>query len=89
MSDSEPRVPERIAASAWLGEDVPPFEGEQAGVSAELSDVDEVALVVSDGQGSEIVLVHFDRVHAIALAGQLARAATMPPTVLRGGHVNL
>jgi hypothetical protein len=89
------RSGDRISASLWLGEDVPEFEGDPVLVSAELSDVDEVAFVVGregeDEDGNELpadLLVHLSRVQAIALAGQLAAAATRSPADLPGGHVH-
>lgn len=87
------RSGDRIAATMWLGEDVPAFEGDEVLVSAELSDVDEVAFLVGqegeDDDGNELsphVIVHLPRVQAIALAGQLAAAATRSPAELPPGH---
>jgi hypothetical protein len=86
-----------VSATAWLGEagsddDLPVLEGDEVTVSAELSDVDEVSLLVrcemNDDTTAEIIAVHLDRVHAIAIAGQLAAAATAEYTDLPKGHVD-
>lgn len=81
----DPRVPEPIAATSWTEYEYA-LEGDDVQVHAELSDVDEVALVVRDTDGSDVVAVHLDRVHSIALAGQLAAAATADQCLLPGGH---
>lgn len=86
MTSRQPeRVPEPVEATGFCDPDVS-VEGDPLHVHAELSDVDEVAVVVKTVEGDELVAVHLDRVHAIALAGQLATAATQPPTVLPHGH---
>ena len=76
-----------IGATAWMGEGVPDLEGDEVTIHAELTDVDEVAVIVRWFDVSEHhMLVHLPRVQAIALAGQLAHAATMSPSVLPHGH---
>ncbi len=90
-----------IAATAWLSfeEDDELLAGDDITARAELTDVDEVAVVIqaarpkpaeADGQDEVVVyaevLVHLTRVQAIALAGQLAWAATAEPTRLPRGH---
>lgn len=78
-----------IAVSAWLDEDTPTLEGDEVTISAELSDVDEVAVVIEwFNVAEQQILVHMPRVQAIALAGQLASAATRSPADLPKGHVN-
>lgn len=78
-----------IAVSAWLDEDAPTLEGDEVTISAELSDVDEVAVVIEwFNVAEQQILVHMPRVQAIALAGQLASAATRSPADLPKGHVN-
>jgi hypothetical protein len=79
-----------IAATAWIDEDTPAIEGDDVTVHAELTDVDEVTVIVlsvgaSEGRLSD-VSVHLSRVQAIALAGQLASAATRSPADLPPGH---
>ena len=78
-----------IAATAWMGEDVADLEGDDVTIHAELTDVDEVAVIVRWFNVTEQeMLVHMPRIQAIALAGQLAAAATIPQTELPRGHVN-
>lgn len=89
MSD-EDYVPLRsgdaIAATAWMGE-TGGLEGDEVTIHAELTDVDEVAVVVKWFDVYERdMLVHLPRAQAIALAGQLASAATMSPAALPHGH---
>jgi hypothetical protein len=79
------RVPEPITASAWTSYDFE-LEGDDVLVHAELSDVDEVAVVVRDTDDGEVLIVHLDRVHAIAFAGQVAAAATADQRILPTGH---
>lgn len=87
MSDSSRECRDPIGATAWLHEAVPSLEGDDVAIHAELSDVDEVALIVkSHDDEQEFVIVHLPRVQAIALAGQLAAAATTPQTALPRGH---
>lgn len=87
---SEPlRSGDPVGATAWLDEEAPALEGDEVMISAELSDVDEVAVVIEWFNVSEHqILVHLPRVQAIALAGQLASAATRSPADLPKGHVN-
>jgi hypothetical protein len=75
-----------IAATAWLGE-VAELDGDEVTIHAELTDVDEVAVILRwfDVREHE-VLVHMPRIQAIALAGQLAAAATWTQTALPWGH---
>lgn len=88
---NERRAGDPIAAVCWLDEETPTLEGDAVFVSAELTDVDEVAVILrrapSDEEPSD-VSIYLPRTQAIALAGQLAAAATMPVTVLPKGHVN-
>lgn len=78
-----------LPATAWL-EDAPNLEGDGVGITAELTDVDEVALRIAlDPEGPEHadeMVVYLDRVHAIALAGLLAKAATTSQGALPKGH---
>jgi hypothetical protein len=75
-----------ISTTAWT-EDTPDLEGDDVEVRAELSDVDEVVLRIAYGdRDTEQVLIHVDCLHAIALAGQLAKAATEDLTTLPKGH---
>lgn len=76
-------IPEPVTASAWC-EDAPDLEGDAVRVHAEMTDVDEVALIVREE--GEVITVHLDRVHAIALAGQIAAAATADHSLLPHGH---
>lgn len=76
-----------IAATAWLGEEVPCIEGDPITIHAELTDVDEVAVIVRwFNMREHEVLVHMPRIQAIALAGQLAAAATWTQVDLPHGH---
>jgi hypothetical protein len=72
-----------IQGSAWI-EDAPDIEGDEVLVYAELTDVDEVAVIVRYDGGD--VTVWMPRIQAIALAGQIAACATMSPTRLPHGH---
>lgn len=85
------RAGEPIAAQGWVDEDTPSFEGDDVFVSAELTDVDEVAVLLAasnDEDAVNYVSIYLPRTQAIALAGQIAAAATMPVTVLPKGMVN-
>jgi hypothetical protein len=76
-----------IAVTAWLGEDVACLEGDDVTIHAELTDVDEVAVILRWFNVEEHeVLVHMPRIQAIALAGQLAAAATWTQADLPHGH---
>lgn len=88
----DPRIAfDPVNATCWSEHDYA-FEGDDVKVHAELSDVDEIALVVRLPSTTradayvEVATVHLDRVHAIALAGQLAAAATASQTLLPHGH---
>lgn len=79
-----------ITVTAWLDEDsidAPPIEGDEVQIHAQLTDVDEVAVVIEwfNVEPREM-LVHMSRVQAIALAGQIAWAATASPAALPHGH---
>ena len=76
-----------IAATAWLDEDVPCLQGDDVTIHAELTDVDEVAVILRWFHVEEReVIVHMPRIQAIALAGQVAAAATWTQTDLPRGH---
>lgn len=80
-----------ISANAWLDDEVPAYEGDDIFVHAELTDVDEVAVVLcesADDEAPNMVTVYLPRVQAIALAGQIAWAATASQNELPKGHVN-
>lgn len=80
------RSGEPITATAWLEADAPVLEGDDVTVHAELSDVDEVAIVVASQDDRHDALIHLSRVQAIALAGQIAWAATANQSELPHGH---
>lgn len=88
MSATDPRANgDPIAATAWLSDETPGLDGDGVTIHAELTDVDEVGVMVRwFDAGEQDILMHLPRVQAIALAGQIAAAATMSPTILPHGH---
>jgi hypothetical protein len=80
------RSSDPVSATAWLDDDTPSLEGDDVHAHAELTDVDEVGLIVRADTGEDVLLMHLPRVQAIALAGQLAWAATASPAALPSGH---